>query len=119
MPSPSTALQAILIPLVTLSVANPAANSSLSSLEATFVVGLFSDQPKTMATISAVGVIADVAFVLPGTKILIFPIGAIITGAWAVMFIGVIAWGTVGRMGFRENYRRRLARADRGGEKTI
>jgi hypothetical protein len=72
-----------------------------------------------MATISAVGVIADVAFVLPGTKIAIFPIGSIITGTWAVLFIGVIGWGTVGRMGFRENYRRRLARADRGGEKTI
>ncbi|KFY51455.1 hypothetical protein V496_08835 [Pseudogymnoascus sp. VKM F-4515 (FW-2607)] len=115
----SSALQAILIPIVTLSVANPAANSSLSSLEATFVAGLFSDQPHTMATISAVGVIADVAFVLPGTQILIFPIGGIITGSWAVLFIGVIAWGTVGRMRFRENYRRRLARADRGGEKTI
>ncbi|KFY40464.1 hypothetical protein V494_03478 [Pseudogymnoascus sp. VKM F-4513 (FW-928)] len=115
----SSALQAILTPVVTLSVAQPAANSSLSSLEATFVVGLFSDQPKTMATISAVGVIADVAFVLPGTTILIFPIGGIITGTWAILFIGVIGWGTVGRMGFRENYRRRLARADRGGEKTI
>ncbi|KFX93843.1 hypothetical protein O988_06611 [Pseudogymnoascus sp. VKM F-3808] len=115
----ASALQAILIPVVTLSVAKPATNSSLSSLEATFVNGLFSDQPHTMATISAVGVIADVAFVLPGTKILIFPIGGIITGSWAVMFIGVIAWGTVGRMQFRENYRRRLARADRGGEKTI
>ncbi|OBU00417.1 hypothetical protein VE01_01419 [Pseudogymnoascus verrucosus] len=115
----STALQAILIPVVTLSVAKNAANSSLSSLEATFVTGLFSDQPHTMATISAVGVIADVAFVLPGTKIAIVPIGGIITGTWAVLFIGVIGWGTVGRMGFRENYRRRLARADRGGEKTI
>ncbi|KFY24296.1 hypothetical protein V493_05332 [Pseudogymnoascus sp. VKM F-4281 (FW-2241)] len=115
----ASALQAILTPVVTLSVANPATNSSLSSLEATFVVGLFSDQPHTMATISAVGVIEDVAFVLPGTQILIFPIGGIVTGAWAFMFIGVIAWGTVGRMGFRENYRRRLARADRGGEKTI
>ncbi|ELR04072.1 hypothetical protein VC83_06718 [Pseudogymnoascus destructans] len=115
----STALQAILIPVVTLSVAKNAANSSLSSLEATFVVGLFSDQPHTMATISAVGVIADVAFVLPGTKIAIFPIGSIITGTWAVLFVGVIGWGTVGRMRFRENYRRRLARADRGGEKSI
>ncbi|KAL5349668.1 hypothetical protein ACLOAV_004698 [Pseudogymnoascus australis] len=114
-----SALQAILVPIVTLSVANPAANSSLSSLEATFVVGLFSDQPQTVSTISAVGVIADVAFVLPGNRILIFPIGGIITGAWAVMFIGVIEWGAVGRMGFRENYRRRLMMADRGGEKTI
>ena len=108
---------------MTLSVSPPSApasaNSTLSALEATFVVGLFSDQPKTMATISAVGVIADVAFVLPGTKIMIFPIGGVITGVWAVLFIGVVGWGTVGRMRFRENYRRRLARAENRVGKTI
>jgi hypothetical protein len=104
---------------VTLSVANTAANTTLSPLEATFVTGVFSDQPKTMATISADGVLADVPFILPGTKVLIFPIGAIVTGVWAGLFIGVVGWGTVGRMRFRENYRRRKARADGRGAGTI
>lgn len=69
-----------------------------------------------MATVSA----ADAACVVPGTRIRIFPVGAVITGVWAAALVGVVGWGTVGRMGFRESYRRRLARAGKeGGGGTI
>jgi len=114
----SSALQAILIPIVSLTAKEEngtIVNTTLSSDEATFVTGIFSDQPKTMATAAnASAVVAAVPFVLPGTHILIFPIGAIITGIWAFLGIATVAYGTVGRMGFRENYRRRLARAQKG-----
>jgi len=83
------------------------------------VTGLFSDQPKTMATISAAGVVANAAFVVPGMQIQVVPIGAVVTGVWAAGLVGVVGWGTVGRMGFRENYRRRKARAEGMGMGTI
>lgn len=99
--TPRTTLQTALLPLVSLSSAsNPDLNATrLSTEEASFLVGTLSQQPRTKKP-----------FVLPGTKIEIFPIGAIITGSWAVLLVGFVGWGTVGKVGFREHYRRRIAR---------
>jgi hypothetical protein len=95
-------------------------NTSLSGSEATFVNGVFA-KAATTATKSAVQspiqtlvVAANAPFVLPGVNILIFPIGGIITGVWAILFIAAVGYGTVGRMQFRDQYRRRSARATKG-----
>jgi hypothetical protein len=58
-------------------------------------------------------------FVVPGTHILITPIGGIVTGTWALLLIATITYGTVGRMRFKDHYRRRVARATRGNLATI
>lgn len=47
-------------------------------------------------------------FVLPGKTFGIFPIGFIVTGSWAVLFILTFGLGTVGRMRYRSLYRSRL-----------
>jgi hypothetical protein len=110
--------------MVTLSGKTPSGttvNTTLSSDEATFVNGVFAATSSTTITKSVVAppmqtlvVTGSNPFVLPGLNILIFPIGAIITGVWTVLFIGTIAYGTIGRMQFREQYRRRTARALKG-----
>lgn len=87
-------------------------NTTLSSQEATFVSGVFAVQ--TTPTRANVDVplqtlvtAKDQPFVVPGLNIMIFPIGAIITGLWATVFISTIAYGTYGRMQFRDSFRRR------------
>jgi hypothetical protein len=72
-----------------------------------------------MAMSPALVAVANEVFVVPGMRISIAPIGAIVTGVWTAALVGVVGWGTVGRMGFRENYRRRKARADGMGMGTI
>jgi len=121
----SSSLQAILVPIITLAGVTPAGqaiNTTLSPTEATFVTGVFSGQTKNITDATAAEaatIVANVPFVVPGTKILIFPIGAIITGAWTVIGMTVVMYGTIQRMGFRDSYRRRLARAEKGGVATI
>lgn len=123
-----TELKNLLVPTVNLAALDASGSkvtTSLSSSEATFVSGVFADQSKATTTGAAAAasataaVAAAVAFVLPGTKILIFPVGAIITGTWAVLGIATVMYGTIGRMNFRAQYRARSARADKGGQARI
>jgi len=93
-------------------------NTTLSSQEATFVSGVFATTfvpTKSQADkpIQTLVVASGSPFVVPGLQIMIFPIGGIITGVWAILFISTIAYGTYGRMQFRESYRRRAARAEK------
>jgi hypothetical protein len=118
----SAALQKVLVPTVTLTGTDgtgATVNTSLSSDEATFVSGVFAAQvsvtkSQVQAPIQTLVVQSDAPFVVPGLNILIVPIGLIITSIWTVLFLGTIAYGTVGRMQFREQYRRRSARAEKG-----
>ncbi len=50
-------------------------------------------------------------FIILGVKIMIFPVGGIVTSVWAALFITMIGYGTIGRMHFRAQYRRRATRA--------
>jgi hypothetical protein len=117
----SAALQKVLIPTVTLTGQEPTGqmvNTSLSSDEATFVSGVFATQAtgtkaQVAPPIQTLVVASGAPFVVPGLNILIFPIGGIVTGVWALLFIATIAYGTIGRMQFREQYRRRAARANK------
>ncbi|RFU30241.1 hypothetical protein B7463_g6085, partial [Scytalidium lignicola] len=121
----SDKLKQILTPTVTLagmeSSGGALQNTTLSSKEATFVNGVFGPTPSATGNLASVQkpiqtlvTAPDEPFVVPGMSILIFPIGAIITGIWTVALISTIAYGTVMRMQFRENYRRRAARAEKG-----
>jgi len=122
-------LESLVLPTVTLTAMTaqnvPAFMTALDSKQATFLVGAFSQKDEanaqtTTATATtgttpvAVGVPTSMStvFVLPGTKILIFPIGAIITGIWTLLGVGVVMWGTLGRIQFRDQYRRQTARAN-------
>lgn len=115
----STALQNVLIPTVSLSAKTTAGadvSTVLAPREATFLIGVFANSVQTTIPFNPLGaplVVQDgVPFVLPGQHILIFPIGAIITGIWAVLGITTVMYGTLGRLGFREQYRKRMARAE-------
>ncbi|KAE8451620.1 hypothetical protein EG329_003077 [Mollisiaceae sp. DMI_Dod_QoI] len=118
----TAALQKVLVPVVTLTGTDgtgASVNTSLSSDEATFVSGVFAAQvtptkSQVSPPIQTLVVASDAPFVVPGLNILIVPIGLIITSIWTVLFVGTIAYGTVGRMQFREHYRRRAARAEKG-----
>lgn len=83
--------------------------------EASFVTGVFADQPVSTAssgTPAFTSAVIDhkIKFVMPGTTLGIFPVGLVITGSWAVAFVAVVGYGTVGRLRFREQYRRRIKR---------
>jgi hypothetical protein len=118
----SAALQNVLVPVVTLTGTTPGGstvNTSLSSNEATFVSGVFAQEvaptkSQVSPPIQTLVVASASPFVLPGQKILIIPIGLIITSVWTVLFIGTVAYGTVGRIRFRESYRKRAAIASKG-----
>ncbi len=94
--------------------------TNVSSNEAAFVAGVFS-QEVIMSSFSLAQAAVDdivnglhnntVAFVLPGVQIMIFPIGLLVTGIWLVIGVAAIGYGTFQRMSFREQFRRRAARA--------
>ncbi|KAH8585552.1 hypothetical protein B0O99DRAFT_530541 [Bisporella sp. PMI_857] len=120
-------LEKLLAPTVTLtglSAAGLQVNATLDSTEASFVSGVFAKEATVAKTVveppMQTLVVADNApFVVPGMNILIFPIGGVITGIWTILLCGTIGYGTFGRMQFREQYRRRNARATKGGMVTI
>lgn len=104
-------------------------NATLSNNEASFVYGTFSRTvsdgttfTKSQAAIAPIQTLVtakDAPFVLPGTSILIVPVGGVITAAWAVLFCGTIAYGTFGRMQFADQFRRRSAIATKGNQARI
>jgi hypothetical protein len=51
----------------------------------------------------------QIAFVLPGTQILIFPIGLIITSVWLLLGVSAYGYGTIQRMSYADTYRRRTS----------
>ena len=61
----------------------------------------------------------EVAFVLPGVNILIFPIGLIITSIWLAIGLAFYGFGTYERYAYRDSYRRRKARDVSSGRGRI
>jgi hypothetical protein len=114
------------MPVVSLNGVNSAGttvSTNVSSNEAAFVNGVFSQEvimsDLALAQLAVNDVVAGlkngtVAFILPGTNILIFPVGLVVTGLWAVVGISIYAFGTFQRVSYRESYRRRKARAGKG-----
>ena len=110
-------LEKLLAPTVTLtglSAAGLQVNATLDSSEASFVSGVFALEATVSKTeveppMQTLVVAKDAPFILPGMNILIFPIGGVITSIWAVLLIGTIGYGTLGRIRFRDQFRRRTA----------
>jgi len=124
-------LQALVIPVITLKATNgngQVVTTNVSSNEAAFVAGEFSqDIVMSNTRLAELAVEAElallkngtVAFVLPGTQLMIFPIGLIITSVW--MLLGFLAYGmgTYARYNFREAHKSRMAFAKKGGVSRI
>lgn len=123
---PRAALEAVVLPTVTLSALNKAGktvSTNVTTNEAAFLVGVFSDvvilSDTAHAQIAVDQVVAGlangtVAFVLPGVNLLIFPIGLVITGSWFVIGLVVIGFGFFERVQHREAYRKTVALASKG-----
>lgn len=121
-------MEDLLVPTVELSARSPLDNKPLSTTisanRASFLNGVFSQRSSntTSASDASISNFANaVSFSIPGYRLpplevpgitiplsLIFPTGMIITLAWTVLFAGVVGWGTVGRIRFRDQYRRRV-----------
>ncbi|KAF2231034.1 hypothetical protein EV356DRAFT_452798 [Viridothelium virens] len=113
-------LQSLLIPNITLHALSPQTaqpiSTNLSSTDASFVSGVFSQQstattdPNAVASASA-SAMAQKAFVLPGTTFRIPLIGFAITLAWTGLFVLAVGLGTVGRVHYRDQYRKNVKTA--------
>lgn len=111
------------MPVLTLTAVNStggAVSTNVSSNEAAFVSGVFSQEVVmsdfALASANFDTVVAQlangtVAFVLPGVQILIFPVGLIVTGAWLVIGVAAYGLGTYDRIRFADSFRRRKAMA--------
>lgn len=119
------------MPIVTLKATDAnglAVSTTVSSNEAAFVAGEFSREVFmsnfTMAELAVESNIAllkngTIAFVLPGTQLMIFPIGLVITSVWLVLGVAVYGMGTYARYNFREAHRRRMAVVQKGSVARI
>ncbi|KAI1738634.1 hypothetical protein F4680DRAFT_449748 [Xylaria scruposa] len=116
-------IEPLIMPIFTLSAKDATGqtvSTNVSSNEAAFVHGIFSKEvvlsPFGMASLAVQNITTElkagnVAFVLPGVNLLIFPIGLVVTSFWMVLGVGVYAFGTYERYNYRESYRRRKAMA--------
>ncbi|XDG09786.1 hypothetical protein ABKA04_009401 [Annulohypoxylon sp. FPYF3050] len=120
-------LEALVMPTVTLTGKSPTGqqvSTNVSSNEAAFVNGIFSNEV-VMSDVSLASLAVDdqvaglhngtVAFVLPGVNILIFPVGLILTSIWLVVGVAFYAFGTYERYNYRDMYRNRKARDGKPG----
>jgi hypothetical protein len=119
----STTLQPLLIPQIAISAMSPqtnkVVNTSLSSTESSFVAGIFSraagniTDPKTLLgnpqeQLAAAAAGLPTPFAIPGVSLGVFPVGLIVTGTWMVLFVTAVGLGTLGRIQFRDQYRRAI-----------
>lgn len=114
-------IEPLIMPIVTITANSTAGEklaTNISSNEAVFVHGIFSTELvlssvslAQLAVNNATALLAtgEVAFVLPGVNILIFPIGGVVTGVWATLGFLVYGYGSFQRYQYRESYRRRKA----------
>ncbi|KAI8959911.1 hypothetical protein F5Y11DRAFT_358865 [Daldinia sp. FL1419] len=117
-------LEALVMPTVTLTGKNlvgKQVSTNVSSNEAAFVNGIFSTDvvmsdfmlaQRAVDNMTAQLHEGQIAFVLPGVNILIFPVGLMLTSIWLVIGFGFYAFGTYERYNYRDTYRRRKARAE-------
>ncbi|TWU79096.1 hypothetical protein ED733_008715 [Metarhizium rileyi] len=115
------AFEAVLIPTFTLTASNATGGSvqtNLSMNEASFLTGVFSKSVVLSDHAAAEAAVTSqldllhngtIAFILPGTQIMIFPIGAIITSVWLALGLVAYGWGTYERMNHVEMHKQRLA----------
>ena len=118
----TTELISLLIPSISIEALSPQSSSPVFTKVANtdiafFPTGVFSRTQHAvvapaLAHSSAVAsqAMADAAvFVLPGVSLGIFPTGLIVTGSWAVLFLGFFGFGTLGRIRHQKQFRNRIA----------
>ncbi|KIW08714.1 uncharacterized protein PV09_00658 [Verruconis gallopava] len=116
----TTEYQAVLVPQISISGMNPVSqksvNTTLSSTEASFNAGVFvkaatnANDPQSILGKPAEEIAAAAAglptpFVVPGLALGVFPTGLIVTSIWTAIFLGVVGYGTFGRIQYRTQYR--------------
>lgn len=129
-----TQFRDLLVPQISISATNPASqksvNTTLSSSEASFNSGVFATQagnssdPTTLLgqpveQIAAAAQGLPTPYDVPGLALGVFPTGLIVTGVWMTLFIGVVGAGTIGRMQFRDQYRRAIRAQKEQGQRRI
>lgn len=114
-------LESLIVPVLTLTAKNMSGetvSTVVSSNEASFLIGVFSNNTLVSADMMANDAVnmqvdllnaGQIAFVLPGVQLLIFPIGLVMTTAWFAIGLAVYGFGTVQRMHYRSSFRSRLA----------
>ncbi|KAL7794392.1 hypothetical protein V8C37DRAFT_67576 [Trichoderma ceciliae] len=112
-------LEALVIPTLTLSAVTRAGariSSNVSLNEASFLVGVFSNDVVLSDFAAAQLAVSQqqaalkngtVAFVLPGVNLMIFPIGLIISCAWLLIGVLVYGFGTYERIQYAKAFKRR------------
>jgi len=110
------------MPVVTLTAVNSlgqTVSTNVSSNEAAFVTGVFSQSIIMSDFSKALLAVQEelaglkngtVAFVLPGVRIMVFPIGLVITSIWLAIFVAAYGMGTFQRLAYREQYQRAVQR---------
>lgn len=103
---------------LTASTGGNVAKTNISLNEASFLTGVFS-KSVVMSDYSAAQAAVTkqvdalnngtIAFVLPGVQIMVFPIGAIITGVWLLLGLAAYGLGTYERVNYAEMYKRQQA----------
>ncbi|KAI9172528.1 hypothetical protein HJFPF1_02030 [Paramyrothecium foliicola] len=109
----------LVMPVLTLSAQNASGarvTTTVSLNEAVFLTGVFSNEiivsdfgaaKASVDNSRAQLTSGQIAFVLPGTQIMIFPIGLIITSVWLLLGVSAYGYGTIQRMSYAESYKRR------------
>ena len=118
----TTELISLLIPAISIEALSPSSSlpvfTHLSNTDiAFFPTGVFSRTQHAVvapalahSSAVAAAAMADAAvFVLPGVSLGIFPTGLIVTGSWAVLFLGFFGFGTLGRIRHQKQFRNRIA----------
>jgi len=115
-------MEPLLIPQISILATDSAGqplNATLSSTQASFVAGVFSNSsslttdPKTILGNPAAEIVAEqegapTPYVVPGLALGVKPIGLIVTSIWTILFFTAVGLGTLGRIQYRDQYRKQI-----------
>ncbi|KAI0481971.1 hypothetical protein GGR56DRAFT_669896 [Xylariaceae sp. FL0804] len=114
-------IEPLIMPTVTLSAKNTAGQTvrtQVAANQAVFVNGVFSQDvvlsdfaKATLAVQNVTDALSNgtIAFIVPGVNLLIFPVGLVVTGVWALLGFAAYGFGSYERYGHAESYKRRMA----------
>lgn len=111
----NTQIMSLMLPEIKLNTAESqkAVSANITAAEgAWFVIGEFSsdfDENQVTPAVANKAIEIALPFILPGVSLGIFPTGLIITMAWTGLFFLAYGLGTLGRIKYREAYRKRMA----------
>ena len=91
-------------------------NTRLSTKDASFVNGVFASTGSGGSQSATTTDVDD--RILPGTELVGFPTGLIISSIWAVLYLTTIGYGMMNRYQARESYRRRVKKRFTGDAVT-